>query len=148
LSDARLKIEPQVTVLQPHTSAVRVISWGSLAFALLQSVCTALIALSGIRLAIGLGSLVLAAGVTAWVDAFHADRIRIPMMLFALFGAGLNLFVLWHARRLRERPSAQWRRRPMSLRKKRGERIQIALAVLTIVLLISEESIHIKLHGF
>jgi hypothetical protein len=35
----------------------------------------------------------------------------------------------------------------MSPRKKRGERIQVALAVLTLVLLIVEESIHIKLHG-
>ncbi len=147
LSDTRLKMEPPVTGVQPHPSAVRAISWGSFAFAALQSVCTALIALSGIRLAIGLGSLALAAGVTGWLDRFHADKIRIPMMLFALFGACLNLFVLWHARRLRERPSAQWRRQPMSLRKQHGERIQVALAVLTLVLLIAEESIHIKLHG-
>jgi cytochrome b subunit of formate dehydrogenase len=147
LSDARPKIEPQSTIVQPNSSSIHAISWASLAFAALQSVCTALIALSGIRFAIGLGSLILAAGVTGWLSKFHADKIRIPMMLFALFGACLNLFVLWHARRLRERPSAQWRRQPTSPRKKRGERIQVALAVLTLVLLVVEESIHIKLHG-
>jgi cytochrome b subunit of formate dehydrogenase len=145
LSDARSKIEPQPTVVQPNSSSIYAISWASLAFAALQSVCAALIALSGIRFAIGLGSLVLA--VSGWLRQFHADKIRIPMMLFALFGACLNLFVLWHARRLRERPSAQWRRQPMSPRKKRAERIQIVLAFLTLVLLIVEESIHIKFHG-
>lgn len=143
LSEARLNMEPQVTIAPAHASTVRAISWGSLVFAALQSVCTALIALSGIRLAIGLGSLA-AAG---WVGQFHADKIRIPMMLFALVGACVNLFVLWHARRLRERPSAQWRRQPISLRKKRGERIQVGIAVLTLVLLVAEEAIHIKLHG-
>ena len=143
--DARPKIESQPTVVQPNSSSIYAISWASLAFAALQSVCAALIALSGIRFAVGLGSLVLA--VTGWLRQFHADKIRIPMMLFALFGACLNLFVLWHARRLRERLSAQWRRQPMSPRKKRGERIQVALAVLTLVLLVVEESIHIKLHG-
>ncbi len=147
LVEARIKQEDQVTAVQAHPSAVRAISWGSLAFAALQSVCTTLIALSGIRLAIGLGSLALAAGVAGWLDRFHADKIRIPMMLLALLGACLNLFVLWHARRLRERPSAQWRRQPMSLRKKREERVQVGLAVLTFVLLIAEEAIHIKLHG-
>jgi len=145
LSDARSKIEPQPTGVQPNSSSIYAISWASLAFAALQSICAVLIALSGIRFAIGLGSLVLA--VTGWLRQFHADKIRIPMMLFALFGACLNLFVLWHARRLRERPSAQWRRQPMSPRKKRAERIQVALAVLTLVLLIVEEFIHIKLHG-
>ena len=143
--DARPKIESQPTIVQPNSSSIYAISWASLAFAALQSVCAALIALSGIRFAVGLGSLVLA--VTGWLRQFHADKIRIPMMLFALFGACLNLFVLWHARRLRERLSAQWRRQPMSPRKKRGERIQVALAVLTLVLLVVEESIHIKLHG-
>lgn len=129
-----------------HFPPLNAIGWGSLVFAALQSICTALIALNGVRLAIGLGSVVLAAGVSAPLIKFHADKIRIPMMGIALAGALLNLLVLWQARRLRRRPAAQWRVRPMSARKQRTLRFQLALSVLTLVLLTIEEYIHFHLH--
>jgi hypothetical protein len=115
-------------------------------FALLQTICPAVVAIGAIRVFIGLGALAAAAGTNAWLGVWHADAIRIPMMLVAAIGAALNLFVIWHLRRLRARPAAQWRIAPLSPGKLRGERWQIVLAVLTFVCLAAEEITHAILH--
>src|SRR5438034_6051227 len=101
-------------VARPRLSLVntRLINWSSIVFAILQSACSAVIAISGLRVAIGLGGLAAAAGIHAPAKGFHQDDIRIPMMLFALLGSLLNLFVIWKIRSLRSRPAAQWRQKP------------------------------------
>src|SRR6201998_4003936 len=86
-------------------------SWASLVFAILQSACTAVIAISGLRVAIGLSALAAAAGIHAPAKGFHQDAIRIPMMLVALVGSLLNLFVIWKIRSLRSKPASQWRQK-------------------------------------
>ena len=68
------------------------------------------------------------------------------MMILALVGATLNLFVIWQLRRLRARPAAQWRVSPVSPQKLRSERLQIILALLTYAFLITESLTHLKLH--
>ena len=115
-------------------------------FATLQSVCTAVIAISGLRVAIGLGALAAAAGVDAPAHGFHQQAIRIPMMALALAGALLNLFVLWRVRKLRNRPAAQWRQKPLSPKKKNSERLQYALSILTLILLAAEWFTHQLIH--
>lgn len=124
----------------------KLLTWSSLVFALLQSVCTAVVAISGIRVAIGLSALAAAAGIHAPVTGFHSDAIRIPMMALALVGSLLNLYLLWNARRLRDRPSAQWRRVPLTARKKASERLQLLLSLVTLVLLAAEWIIHRLIH--
>src|SRR3984885_9915317 len=86
-----------------------VIAWTSFLFALLQSICGAVVAIGGLRLAIGIGALALSTGAGAAVVRFHADAIRIPMIVIALLGSLLNLAILMHVRHLRNRPAAQWR---------------------------------------
>ena len=115
-------------------------------FALLQSICAAVLAISGVRVAIGLTALVAAAGVDTPAKGFHADAIRIPMMLFALVGALINLCLLWNARRLRNRPAAQWRRVQLTAKKRASERAQLILSVLTLALLAAEWLTHPLLH--
>ena len=115
-------------------------------FAFLQALCPAVIAFSAVRVAIGLGALAAAVGSDAPPHGWHADWIRIPMMVIAAFGAALNLFVIWHVRRLRARPAARWRIAPLPPGKLRGERIQIALAVLTFVCLAAEWITHPMMH--
>src|SRR5713226_4097152 len=123
----------------------KLINWSSIVFALLQSVCSAVIASSRLRVAIGLGALA-AAGVDAPGRGFHQDAIRIPMMAFALAGSLLNLFVLWRVRKLRNRPAAQWRQKPLSAKKKNSERLQYALSILTLILLAAEWFAHPLIH--
>lgn len=128
-----------------NPKAMSAVSFASVAMALLQSLCTAVLTINSIRLGIGLAAL--AAG-SIWepVRAFHRDAIRIPMLIFAVLGAVVNLAVLgwiWH---LRARPEAQWRRQPVSVRQRRSERVQVAMALLTLVLVGSEAWIHAIFH--
>jgi hypothetical protein len=117
-----------------------------LVFAVLQSACTAVIAISGVRVAIGLGALAAAAGIHAPAHGFHRNLLRIPMMLLALVGALVNLFVIWRIRTLRKRPASRWRQKPLPAGKLRAERWQMALAVLTLILLAAEWITHPIVH--
>jgi hypothetical protein len=118
----------------------------SVLFALLQALCPAVIAYSGLRVLIGLSALAAAAGTDAPARGIHADIIRIPMMLFALFGTILNLFVIWQVRRLRRSPAAQWRLQPVTAKTLRSEGVQIALAIVTFAALLAEWITHPMIH--
>ncbi len=120
---------------------------GSLLFALLQSACTAVMAISGLRLVIGVGSLAAASGGLKFMAAIHGDAIRIPMLLFAVVGSLLNLYSVWLIRSLRARPAARWRVSPIAPEKKRAENLQIALAILTLLLVAAECAAHVYLKG-
>jgi len=124
----------------------RVLNWSSFAFAILQSACTAVIAISGLRIAIGLSALAAAAGIHAPARGFHQDAIRIPMMALAFLGSAINLYVVWKVRRLRSKPAAQWRQQPVSTKKLNSERLQIALSILTMLLIAAEWFAHPMVH--
>jgi hypothetical protein len=128
------------------SSKTKLLSWSTLVLAALQSFCTAVIAISGIRVVLGLTALAAAAGIDAPATGFHADAIRIPMMALALGGSLLNLYLVWHIRRLRNRPAAQWRRVPLSAKKLASERLQIVLSILTLILLAAEWITHPLIH--
>jgi hypothetical protein len=117
----------------------------SLILALLQSLCTAILTISGIRMAIGLSALA-ASSIYAPILGFHGDGLRIPMLALATIGAVVNLLVLAWIWWLRSRPSAQWRRREVSKNERRSERIQVALAILTLVLVGLESWSHVIVH--
>src|SRR5258707_11007185 len=91
------------------SSRLKVLGWSGIVFAILQSACTAVIAISGVRVALGLGALAAAAGIHAPAKSFHQDAIRIPMMLFSLFGSLINFFLILKVPNLRSKPPAQWR---------------------------------------
>jgi hypothetical protein len=124
----------------------KLISWSSIVFAILQSACTAVMLISGVRVAIGLTALAAAAGIHAPAHGFHQDAIRIPMMALAFLGAVLNFFVIWKVRSLRSRPASQWRQQPVTKKKLNSERFQIALSILTLLLLAAEWITHPLVH--
>jgi hypothetical protein len=134
--------------VREHTPSVPgAVAWSSFLFALLQSICTFFAAANGLRLAVGLGSLVLSASAGAMVDRFHADAFRVPMIGLAVVGSLLNLAILTQIRRLRRRPSSQWRQHQLSPRKLRMERVQVVLSVATLVLVAVEEILHYHENG-
>jgi len=124
----------------------KLLNWSAMVFALLQSACTAVIAINSLRVAIGLSALAAAAGIHAPAHGFHQDAIRIPMMVLALLGAVLNLYVIEKVRRLRSRPASQWRQQPVTKEKLRSERFQIALSIFTLLLLAAEWITHPLVH--
>lgn len=124
-----------------------IIGLTSLFFILLQSACTAFMALSGLRLLIGIGSLAAATTGLRLLASIHGEAIRIPMEIVAVVGSAINLYAIWRVRSLRARPSSQWRVGPVTANKKRAESIQIALAIVTLLLVVVEWVFHIYLHG-
>jgi hypothetical protein len=125
---------------------IRALGWTSVLFALLQSLCTAVLTISGIRVAIGLSALAAASGIYAPAKGWHQDAIRIPMLILATAGAAVNLAVIAWVRHLRNRPSAQWRRRERTAKEKRSERLQVVLAIVTLVLVGLETWTHPMVH--
>jgi hypothetical protein len=123
------------------------VSATSLFFIVLQSACTAVIAISGVRVAIGLSALAEATiGIHAPAHGFHQDAIRIPMMIAATAGSLINLYVIWRIRRLRSRPSSQWRVKEATPKQRRSELLQILLAIVTLVLVAAEWITHPMVH--
>jgi len=100
-------------------------------------------ALSGLRLLIGIGSLAAATTGLRWLDSIHGGAIRIPMEMFAITGSLVNLYAIWRARSLRARPSSRWRVTPVSIDNRRAESIQAAIAVVTLLLVAIEWTFHI-----
>jgi hypothetical protein len=104
-------------------------------------------AISGIRVAIGLSGLAAATiGIHAPAGGFHRDVIRIPMMIAATVGSLINLYVVWRIRSLRARPSSQWRVQQVTPKQRRSEFVQIALAVVTLILVAAEWISHPMVH--
>jgi len=101
--------------------------------ALLQSLCTAILTINGIRVGIGVAALA-ASSIAAPLLSFHRDAIRIPMLSIAVVGAVVNLAVLawvWH---LRARPESQWRSQPITKKQRWSERLQVTMALATLLL--------------
>ncbi len=131
----------------PAARTSRWIGVTSFMFIVLQSACTAVMAISGVRVIIGLSALAAASGLNRPASGFHADAIRVPMMIVAVFGSALNLYVIWRIRSLRARPSAQWRSTSVSKRRKRSETFQIVLALVALVLVVAEWATHRVVHN-
>ncbi len=121
------------------------VGWSSLILAVVQSVCTIFVALSGLRLLLGAAAFGAAIGVMKIADErIHIDAVRIPMVMFALVGAVFNLVALWQVRRLRGRAASAWRQKTISRSKFASEKVQLALSVLTLILLAVESFYHLR----
>jgi len=131
----------------PATSRFSWLNWSGFFLAFIQSVCSAFVALHGIRFLVGIGAVVLASSAWHLAERLHVNAIRVPMMLIALLGALLNLAALWQVRRLRARPASAWRQQPLTPGKRRSEAVQLAVSVATLVLLAAEWIAHFKLKG-
>jgi hypothetical protein len=126
-------------------SRFRWIGWSSLFLAVVQSICTIFVALSGLRLLLGAAAFGAAVGVMKFADRkIHIDAVRIPMVMFALVGAVFNLVALWQVRRLRGRAASAWRQKTVSRSKFASERVQVALSVLTLILIAVESFYHLR----
>jgi len=132
------------TVADRTESRFRWIGWSSFLLAIVQSVCTIFVALSGLRLLLGAAAFASAIGAMQIVERIHVDTIRIPMVMFALAGALFNLVALWQVHRLRARSASAWRQKPVSRSKFASEGLQFALSLVTLLLLSLESFYHVR----
>lgn len=141
--------EREIDAAEPKQREGRGLAVGltSLTFILLQSACTALVAISGLRLLIGVGSLAAAATGLNFLASLHGAAFRIPLEFLAIAGAVVNLFAVRRIRRLRARPASQWRMKPATTKQRRSESWQIGLAILALLLVAMEWGFHLYLHG-
>jgi MFS family permease len=134
-ADAKAKLGIGVTLL----------SWGSLALALAESLCVAAVGLSGIRVAIGLGSLI-SASAGGPARGFHSNVLRIPLLILGGVGSCLVLLLVWNEGRMRKNPAAAWRIQPFTAKQKRSRRIQVLLALASLVIIALEVLTHPWFH--
>ena len=121
------------------------IGWASLALAAVQAICVAAVALSGVRVLLGMTSL-MAAGAMGPAHGFHRNALRIPILWIAGILAALNLLLLWNENRIRRNPSAQWRIQPLTSRQRRGRWIQLGTSLATLLLILAEVATHPWFH--
>ncbi len=132
--------------VSPTTRPARLLlTWGSLALAAAESICVAAVGLSGIRVALGLTSL-LAAGASGPAHGWHREGIRIPLLTIGAVGALISLLLLWNEERMRRNPSAAWRIKPLTVKQRRARRWQLVLAILTLLLVAAEVITHPWFH--
>jgi hypothetical protein len=139
----------KVDLAEPKHSEGRSLAIGltSLFFILLQSACTAFVAISGLRLLIGVGALAAAAAGLKFLTGLHGAALRIPMETIAIAGSVVNLLAVRRVRRLRARPESQWRVKQPTKKQLRSESWQVGLAVATLLLVAAEWGFHIHLEG-
>jgi hypothetical protein len=130
---------------ESFSKRLKLFNYSGIFFAILQSACSAFIALSGVRLLVGVGAFAFAAGALRFADRVHLNAIRIPMMFLALLGSALNLLALRRVWSLRRSSASSWRRQPVSAQKRRSERLQFVISVLTILILAAETAAHYHL---
>jgi len=121
------------------------LAWGSFALAAAESICVAAVGLSGMRVALGLTSL-LAAGAGGPARGLHSEAIRIPLLTLGALGALISLLLLWNEERLRRNPAAAWRMRPLTPKQRRRRWFQLGLAILTLLLVAAELITHPWFH--
>lgn len=121
------------------------ISGASLALAAVQAICAAVVALSGVRVLLGMTSMI-AAVAAGPANGFHRNALRLPMLWAAGLLAAMNLLLLWNAERLRRNPAAAWRVQPLTPGQRRGRRFQVAASVATLLLIFAESVTHSWFH--
>ncbi|HEV2462719.1 MAG TPA: hypothetical protein VGT04_02850 [Acidobacteriaceae bacterium] len=142
-------IELSESATSPKSESLRarsLLSASSFVFAVLQSICGAAVLLNGFQLAVGIGALTFTSGIGLVMARLHADWIRVPMILVAVITALLNIALLVRVNRLRNRPAAQWRRKPLSRKQKRSEALQWTFSIVALVLVGIEEYLHMGFH--
>jgi hypothetical protein len=128
------------------SSGKAVIVGSSFLFAILQSICTVVVAINGIGIAIGAGSLAMSVGLGAALESFHqVTWLRVTFLVGALAGSLLTLALVLRARRLRARPASRWRIRPLTARQRRVEQWQLALSAASLLMVAVEEYLHFRL---
>ena len=113
-------------------------STGALALASLEAICLAVIAVGRVGVALGFTSTLAAAGASFW----HRDPIRIPILVFSFLAAMANLFAVARKLRLRNAPSAAWRKKPLLAAERRRIWIVVCSSGLTIALVAGEVFAH------
>lgn len=136
--DIERKLETNVKEDEGTERTSVLLSLTSFAGGLIQGACAILVASSTAKVFLGVAGL--AAALKS--SELHANIVRLPLMAVSTALALITLFVLWNAHRMRNLPSARWRRRALPTRQKVGIAFSFVAAFITLVLVVAEVTIH------
>ena len=126
--------EPQLETKKSRYS----IALGSLPILLFETGCAIFVAANRISI-LTTGA---ATGLVLHASWIHSEPVRLPLLALATIGSVFNLLVLRNARRLRNRPEAQWRVRPLRFRDQVRNGIVLFFSVLTLLMVAVELAVH------
>jgi hypothetical protein len=128
-----------VSDTQPQPKVPRIsIVLGSLPVLLFETGCAIFVLANRISL-LTTGA---ATGLALKAHWLHSEPVRLPLLALATIGSIFNLVVIRNARRLRNRPEAAWRARPLRLRDKVRNNIVVVFSVLTLFMVAMELITH------
>jgi hypothetical protein len=122
-----------------------ILGWSSLFLAVVESLCVAAVALSGVRVVLGMSSLI-AATAAGPAHGFHREGLRLPILWASGVIALLNLLLIWNENRIRQNPAAQWRIQPLTRKQRRQRWMQIVTSVAALLLILAEVVTHPWFH--
>ena len=135
-------LRPEAAEGENEVRRTAVMGVGSMWFAIAQAACASTVFLKSIAVLLGV-SVVTAASA---LELFHTPAARIILLLFAVGGAGANLYLVWNTWRLRRNPAGRWRLQPLSSAERRRIAIALTTSILTFVVLGVEVWAHLILH--
>ncbi len=131
---------------QPNNGVRRtILGWSALCLAAVESICAAAVALSGVRVLLGMSSLI-AATAAGPAQGFHREALRVPILWASGIIAVLNLLLLWNENRIRNNPAAQWRLQPFTPKQRRQRWMQLATSIGALLLILAEVVTHPWFH--
>lgn len=141
--------EPQSAISNPGGVRAgawrRLMGWSALVLAASESLCAAAVALSGVRVLLGMSSLI-AATAAGPATGWHREALRVPILWVSGVIAVLTLLLVWNEDRIRRNPAAAWRLEPPTAKQRRQRWIQIATSVAALLLILGEVVTHPWFH--
>jgi hypothetical protein len=122
-----------------------ILGWSSLFLAVIESLCAAAVALSGVRVLLGMSSLI-AATAAGPARGFHRQGLRLPILWTSGVLALLTLLLLWNEHRIRQNPAAAWRLEPLTPKQRRQRWIQLVTSIGALLLILAEVVTHPWFH--
>jgi hypothetical protein len=131
-----------------HANNIRgtILGWSSLFLAILESLCVLGVALSGVRVVLGMSSLIAAAAATEPAQGFHREALRVPILWASGLIALLNLLLLWNENRIRQNPAAHWRLQSLTRKQRRQRWMQLVTSIGALLLILAEVVTHPWFH--
>lgn len=131
------------TILEPQDplTARRRISLGTILLTIFGVPCAVATTLSPLAIALGIGSLMGAIG--PFFHLLDAMQIRIPLQIFSVLGATINLYVIQQSKLQQKLPDAL----PLTLFEKRKIKWMTALSLISLAAVAYEIYVHIFVLG-
>ena len=116
-------------------------SLGSVLFAIFGAPCAAVTILSPLAIMLGMGALI--GSIAPALGVLDSPLVRIPLQLFAVSGAAISLYVIWHGRSQHAQSGGE----QLTLLEKRKVTAVIWLSIVSLLAVAFEAYAHIFIHG-